>query len=251
MNYKHSCVIDANFIYKTFVLVLLTQANQGEEQEWKVQNYTLSEGEQLVDTAPPTIRPHAGAAGLISPKWDTNTSAWVEAATEEEIAAWEAEHPDPNAKTLEELRADKETEISAACNAAIVAGLDIQLPGGTTEHFGYSERDQINIKEMFDAVLMGATLYPYQSEDGSCRTYTAEEIVTIYPTLAGNKTSQLTYYHQLKDYIDTLHNAEEIEAVTYGQPLTGEYLEHYNDMVAVAAEQMQTVVARITSAMSA
>lgn len=31
MNYKHSCVIDANFIYKTLVLVLLTQVDQGQE----------------------------------------------------------------------------------------------------------------------------------------------------------------------------------------------------------------------------
>ena len=97
MKYKHSCVIDANFIYKTLVLVLLVQADQGqgEEQEWKVQNYTLSEGEQLVDTATPTVRPYAGAAGFVSPKWDSDTSTWIEAATEEEIAAWEAEHPAP------------------------------------------------------------------------------------------------------------------------------------------------------------
>ena len=97
MTYKHSCVIDANFIYKTLVLVLLVQADQGqgEEQEWKVQNYTLSEGEQLVDTAPPTVRPYAGAAGFVSPKWDSDTSTWIEAATEEEVAAWEAEHPAP------------------------------------------------------------------------------------------------------------------------------------------------------------
>lgn len=161
--------------------------------------------------------------------------------TAEEIAA----------DRLPSVRAAKETELSNACNAAIVSGLDMKLPGGTTEHFDYSERDQINMKEMFDAVLMGATMYPYQSEDGSCRTYTAEEIITIYPALAGNKTAQLTYYHQLKDYIGTLDTVEEIDAVTYGQPLTGEYLEHYNEMVAVAAEQMQTVVARITSAMSA
>lgn len=161
--------------------------------------------------------------------------------TEEEIAA----------DRLPAARAAKDSELSAACNAAIVAGMDIQLPGGTTEHFDYSERDQINIKEMFDAVLMGATMYPYQSENGRCRTYTAEEIVTIYPTLAGNKTSQLTYYHQLKDYIATLETAEEIEAVTYGQLLTNEYLEHYNEMVAIAAAQMQTVVTRITTALSA
>lgn len=161
--------------------------------------------------------------------------------TAEEIAA----------DRLPSVRAAKETELSNACNAAIVSGLDMKLPGGTTEHFDYSERDQINMKEMFDAVLMGATMYPYQSEDGSCRTYTAEEIITIYPALAGNKTAHLTYYHQLKDYIGTLDTVEEIDAVTYGQPLIGAYLEHYNEMVAVAAEQMQTVVARITSAMSA
>lgn len=111
MNYKHSCVIDAKFIYKTLVLVLLTQADQGEEQEWKVQNYTLAEGEQLIDTAPPIMRPHAGAAGFVSPKWDSDTSAWIEAATEEEIEAWESEHPAPElserAPTAEEqMRAD-------------------------------------------------------------------------------------------------------------------------------------------------
>ena len=144
---------------------------------------------------------------------------------------------------LEALRENKAAELSAACEQAIVAGLDIQLPGGETEHFDYSERDQLNIKEMFDAVRMGATMYPYQSEDGQCRTYTAAEILTIYPALAGNKTGQLTYYHQLKEYINTLETAGEIEAVTYGQPLTGQYLEHYTQMMAVAQEQMGLILA--------
>lgn len=94
MKYKHSCVIDANFIYKT--LVLLVQTDQGHEQEWKVQAYTLAEGEQLVDTAPPIMRPHAGAAGLVMPQWDAAASDWMEGATEEEIADWETKHPAPN-----------------------------------------------------------------------------------------------------------------------------------------------------------
>ncbi len=144
---------------------------------------------------------------------------------------------------LEALRENKAAELSAACEQAIFAGLDIQLPGGETEHFDYSERDQINIKEMFDAVQLGATQFPYQSEDGSCRVYAAEEILTIYATLAGHKTGQLTYYHQLKEYINTLETAGEIEAVTYGQPLTGAYLEHYTQMMAVAQEQMGLILA--------
>ena len=97
MDYKHSCVIDAQNLYKTFVLVLLVESEEGQQEE-KIQYYTLQDGEQLVDTAPPVMRPYAGATGLISPKWDAGTSAWVEAASEEEIADWEAEHPAPEPK---------------------------------------------------------------------------------------------------------------------------------------------------------
>ena len=94
MSYKHSCVVDAEQKYKTFVLVLLEE-NQEHEVEEAVQYYNLLDGEQLIDTAPPTMRPYAGTTGFVSPKWDADTSAWTEAATEEEIIAWEAEHPAP------------------------------------------------------------------------------------------------------------------------------------------------------------
>lgn len=95
MDYKHSCVIDAQNLYKTFVLVLLVESEE-DQQEEKIQYYTLQDGEQLVDTAPPVMRPYAGADGFVSPRWDTDTAAWVEAATAKEIAAWEAEHPAPD-----------------------------------------------------------------------------------------------------------------------------------------------------------
>ena len=111
MNYKHSCVVDAGGYYKIFVLVLLepryhykpTDPENPDTQsveptmtmEWVVQNYTLAEGERLVDTTQPTTRPYAGAEGFIRPCWDDETAAWTEAATAEEIAAWVAEHPAP------------------------------------------------------------------------------------------------------------------------------------------------------------
>ena len=108
MDYKHSCVIDAQNLYKTLVLVLRVKTDKGEE--WQVQSYVLQEGEQLVDIAPPTMRPYAGAEGFVSPKWDTDTSSWAEAATPEEITAWEMEHPAPKMPMLpptnEELAAE-------------------------------------------------------------------------------------------------------------------------------------------------
>ena len=101
MEYKHSCVVNAKNQYKGIVLVLL--------ENGQIQDYNLLEGESLVDTAPPAMRPYAGAVGFISPRWDADASAWVEAATEEEIAVWEAEHPAPEkpepTPTVEELQA--------------------------------------------------------------------------------------------------------------------------------------------------
>ena len=38
---------------------------------------------------------------------------------------------------------------------------------------------------------------------------------------------------------------EEINAVTYGQELEGEYLQHYDEMLAVAQEQMQLVLSKV------
>ena len=105
MDYKHSCVIDAQNLYKTFVLVLFVE-NEEHQQEEQVQYYELLEGESLVDTAPPVMRSYTGADGFVAPKWDKAASAWVGAARAGEIAAREAENqaperpqPDPDLTT--------------------------------------------------------------------------------------------------------------------------------------------------------
>lgn len=178
------------------------------------------------------------AAGFVDITDDgqrVNSCVW----NEEAYQKWCDENPAPDA--LEDAKAAKEAELSAACNVAIENGLDIQL-GDKTEHFNYSEKDQLNIKEMFDAVRMGATEYPYQSDTGECRVYSAAEIALIYQTLAGHKTGNLTYYHQLKSYVGTLDTADEVAAVFYGQALTGDYLAHYTDMMAVVQAQMAAVL---------
>ena len=96
MYYKHYCIIDAQNRYKTLVLVINEPDETGELQE-KVQYYTLLEGERLIDVAPPVMRPYIGADGFIKPVWEG--SKWMESATNEEITAWEAEHPAPPSPT--------------------------------------------------------------------------------------------------------------------------------------------------------
>lgn len=145
---------------------------------------------------------------------------------------------------IEQLKQSKITALSATCEQTIYNGLELELSEGI-ERFEYKDKDQTNIKAMFDAVVFGATCYPYQSEDGNCRVYTAQDIITLYTSLEGLRTAQLTYYHQLKDIVNTLETAEEINAVTYGQELEGEYLQHYNEMIEVASEQMGLVLSKV------
>ena len=156
----------------------------------------------------------------------------------------------PN-RTLDEAQSEKISQLSAVCNALIVAGADIQLADGSTQHFDYSTEDQLNISDMFSAVVLGASCYPYQPANGSCAVYQAADIITIYTTLAGQKTAQLTYYHQLKDYVRSLETVAEADAVVYGQPLTGAWLEHYNATIQTAQQQMQAVLARLAAGSNA
>lgn len=132
--------------------------------------------------------------------------------------------------------------LSDMCQKTIFLGQDIELSDGTTERFEFKDQDQSNIKQLWDAIKDGATAYPYQSDTGSCKVYPAVDIAKIYVTMSTTITSNLTYYHQLKDYVNSLQSVDEVEAVVWGQELIGEYLVHYNAMMLEANVQMQNIM---------
>lgn len=108
---KHCSVIDAVGRHVTYVLVKIRDKpleDGGTEQVEEVQNYTLKDGEQLVDAQPPVMRTHAGSTGFISPVWDG--SKWAETAAADEIAAWEQAHPAPEIKPAPMTNAELEAE---------------------------------------------------------------------------------------------------------------------------------------------
>lgn len=151
---------------------------------------------------------------------------------------------------IEDVKNTKNTELSNVCNQLIYDGMDITLSDSSTKHFTYTLQDQANISEMFTAVMAGATQYPYHADDESCEIYSAQDIITIYSTLSGMKTAQITYQNQLKQYVKSLESIEDIQAVTYGQELTGQYLETYNTLVNEAKSQLQVILSKVATALS-
>lgn len=141
----------------------------------------------------------------------------------------------------------KLSEISNACNAVIVNGVDIKF-GEENVHFNLSIEDQSNINNLFRVVELGGTEYPYQADGGVCRIYTAAEIAAIYIAAQTLITTQTTYHNELKQYVQTLTSAEEVSAIQYGMTLPEPYLTEMNEKLTVAQQQMQAIVDRMQQA---
>lgn len=143
--------------------------------------------------------------------------------------------------TVDEVRNAKISVLSYTCNKQIINGVNVDIDG-LSEHFSYTEEDQTNIKELFDlAVQTNVPLY-YHSDGNSCKLYTVDQIVSIYTTATMNKMHNITYFNQLKMYLQSLDDAEKIKNIEYGCELTGEYLDTYNAAMAQAKNGMQTFV---------
>ena len=229
------CVVDAGGLYRALVTVQTEQGTDGEPKE-TVLGYKLAEGEQLLDAAPPTMRKHAGSEGFVRPRWDEDAGTWVEGATAEELAAWEAEHPDP--VSLEEKRAAKHAEISAASEAAIYAGMDVETTQGT-EHFSLTEKDQINLTTAKNAVEKGAAAYPYHADGEMCRIFTAEEINAIAQASIAHKIYHTTYCNHLFEWIRRA-DAAELAGITYGAELPDDLAAHMQEILMQAGAVAET-----------
>ena len=143
--------------------------------------------------------------------------------------------------TVDEIRAMKISNLSSICSKQIINGVDINIDG-VWEHFSYAEEDQTNIKELFDlAVQTNIPMY-YHSNGNSCKLYTVDQIIAIYSTAAMNKMHHTTYFNQLKMYLQSLDEVDDIKDIEYGYELTGEYLDTYNAAMEQAKTGMETLL---------
>ena len=145
---------------------------------------------------------------------------------------------------IETIRNIKLKEISDACNYTIISGIDIEF-NKEKVHFNLSIEDQSNINNLFRVVELGGTEFPYQSDGGECRIYTAAEIAQIYIASQTLITAQTTYHNALKQYVQSLSSIEDIDAVTYGMELPEPYLTSVNKKLATAKAQMDAIVAKM------
>lgn len=113
----------------------------------------------------------------------------------------------------------KLAELSAACNAAITAGCDVELSDGTSGHISLTAEDQINLTNAAAAVEGGAAGYPYHLDGQLCALYPAADILTMARAATAHKLYHTTYYNHLAAWVRRCGTAEEVQAITYGAAL--------------------------------
>jgi len=147
-------------------------------------------------------------------------------------------------RSIDIVRAAKLREISKACNAVIVAGIDVEMEE-RTDHFNLSLEDQANINNLFKIVELGGTEYPYQADDGKCIVYSKVEIASIYAAAQTHITYHTAYHNALKQYVLAMRKAENISAVEYGMELPEKYTAELNEKLAVAQAQMEAIMSKL------
>lgn len=150
-------------------------------------------------------------------------------------------------KALSIVMSAKLNEISKACNATIVSGIDLEL-NGEVVHFNLSIEDQSNINNLFRVVELGGAEFPYQADGGVCRIYTAAEITNIYVAAQSLITTQTTYHNALKSYIQSLEDVDAISTAFYGMELPDEYTTEMTSKLLVAEQQMKAILEKLGAA---
>lgn len=209
MHYKHCCVVDAKGFYKDYVLV------QTENEEQTVVGYKMQDGDMLVDSeTTPDRKQHAGGAGFVRPRWDEDAAAWVEGATVEEMAAWEAEHPAP-AVNLDALRAAKQEQNKQAL-ADWLAAHPLTWTDGKV--YGVTEQDQtemaINFAQYQLATAAGQpAVLEWHTQKKRCHSFTIEDYTALSLAISAYVYPYRRYQEAVKETIFAAQSEEELDEI--------------------------------------
>lgn len=148
-----------------------------------------------------------------------------------------------NLLTLAEKKA---AEVNAACEAAIYAGIEVELSGGE-ERFALTPNDQTNIDSMFSAVTLGAAQYPYHPDGGACRMYPAADILALYVAYKSFVTQQTTYCNALKQWISQETDPAVLGAIRYGSELPEDLAAQMQEILTATQAEVERVVEQLSS----
>lgn len=126
---------------------------------------------------------------------------------------------------INEIISQKKAELSAECEKAIIAGVDVG-----DAHYSLTIEDQANILALTPLAQAGSSVF-YHSDSNMCCEYSPDEFNEIVNAVTAHKTLQTTYCNLLMRQVEEMSDVEEIKAVEYGKTeLIGKFKERYDEI---------------------
>lgn len=129
--------------------------------------------------------------------------------------------PEPYVPTLEEIKEIKIAELNAAQQEVIRNGVNVTLSDGNIEHFTLTENDQISLMGLQTLIASGTEQIPWHTSDQSehCKYYSNADMSLIVNTAMQYVSYHVTYFRDLRIYINSLEDKEVVEKAAYGMPI--------------------------------
>lgn len=131
----------------------------------------------------------------------------------------------PHEPTLEEIKAQKIREMNAEQQKFIQNGVEVTLSGGTTECFSLKDQDQISLSTLQKKAEEGSDKIPWHVDniEEHCRYFSAEDMLIITETALQYVAYHVTYFRDLRIYINSMQDKKSVQSVTYGMYIPAEY----------------------------
>lgn len=127
--------------------------------------------------------------------------------------------------TLDELKEQKIAEMNVAQQESIQNGVDVTMSDGTVEHFTLTDHDQTSLMGLQTKVAQGEKQIPWHTSDVNepCKYYSNTDMALITETAMQAVTFAVTYFRDLRIYINSLEDSTSVQNVTYGMTIPKEY----------------------------
>jgi hypothetical protein len=143
--------------------------------------------------------------------------------------------PEPETPSVEEIKASKIFELSAATRESIVAGVDVETAYGV-EHFSLADHDQTNITNLSILVRGGASGYPYHADGKACVMYSAADLDNIATAAWQHITYMTTYNNFLYQWIKRETDPSIIQNIAFGDELPADLAADMTALLATVNE---------------
>ena len=133
--------------------------------------------------------------------------------------------PEPYILTLEEVKEQKVAEMNSVQQMTIQNGIDVTLTDGTVEHFALDDHDQTSLMGLQTRIVQGDEQIPWHTsdQDDHCKYYSNADMALIVTAAMQFVTYHVTYFRDLRIYINSMADKESVDAVYYGMYIPEEY----------------------------